>query len=95
MDYLKLYLSLLVLQCLKEYENEAALHHRLGKRIAKKNNIPYLDLLSNFKSSGELKDVEVDIIHPNENGHRIIADALFDYLQYSLNPSSGTLSIEK
>lgn len=65
----------------QEYENISAWHHELGRKIAIENNMPFLDLLNDFKGSDEIKNVRLDIIHPNEKGNEIIANALLNYLR--------------
>ena len=62
-----------------EYPHKA-LHQEIGQQLDA-DGIAFVDLLDAFEATGQpLKNFGLDIWHPNEQGHGIIADALLDWV---------------
>ena len=71
---------------IEAYENYSlsTVHEKLGE-IASESGLPILDLLNaysiyNPEELSVARKAQIDMIHPNEKGHRITADALFDFI---------------
>lgn len=65
--------TLLSNNLLKEYD-------KIMTDVAKKNNLPKVDIISSFKSS-EKQLYSIDGVHPNDLGHKIIEDLVWIELE--------------
>jgi len=52
--------------------------------VAEVCRVPLLDVWTRYMDGGHLNDWLPDGVHPNEEGHRAIADMLFDHLQTTM-----------
>lgn len=48
----------------------------VARKIAQDEAVPLVDVYRRFKEFGNVSDLLLDGMHPNEKGHRLIADAL-------------------
>ena len=77
--------------------------NKINKKIsnfAKKNDIKYLDLLNTFKEKEKEKEKKlyfkfIDHVHWNENGHKVAANKVADYVYKNFILRSGKLTNEK
>jgi len=51
------------------------------RKIAQDESLPLVDVYRLFKDYGNVSDLLLDGMHPNEKGHRLIADALLKQIQ--------------
>jgi lysophospholipase L1-like esterase len=52
--------------------------------VAQVCRVPLLDVWTRYMASGKLNDWLPDGVHPNEEGHRVIADMLFDHFRKTM-----------